>query len=124
VAERIQYLQGDLFAPVPAGSAFDLIVSNPPYIAHGEFAELAPDVRDHEPRMALDGGSDGLAFYRRIASGVTSFLKPGGRLLLEIGHTQDEAVRAILTQEPKLEVRPTIKDMLGHPRVVSARRIE
>ena len=54
-------------------------MSNPPYIAPGEFAALAPDVRDHEPRIALDGGSDGLAFYRRIAAGVGPFLKPGGR---------------------------------------------
>jgi release factor glutamine methyltransferase len=123
VAERVEFLQGDLFAPLAAGSTFDLVVSNPPYIAHGEFASLAPDVRDHEPRAALDGGSDGLAFYRRIASGVGPFLKPGGRLLLEIGSTQDEAVRATLAERPELEVGATLKDMAGHPRVVSAKRV-
>jgi release factor glutamine methyltransferase len=122
VAERVTFRQGDLFAALPAGSAFDLVVSNPPYIAQAEFAGLAPDVRDHEPRVALDGGPDGLAFYRRLAAGVAPFLKPGGRVLLEIGATQEAAVRALLTERPELEVGPTLKDMAGHPRVVSARK--
>jgi release factor glutamine methyltransferase len=122
VAERITFLQGDLFAPLPPGSTFDLVVSNPPYIAAHEFAGLAPDVRDHEPRVALDGGPDGLAFYRRIAAGVGNVLKPGGRLLLEIGYTQEADVRAILGERAELEVGPTLKDMAGHPRVIGARR--
>jgi len=79
-------------------------------------------VRDHEPRAALDGGPDGLAFYRRTAAGVGLFLKPGGRLLLEIGYTQDEAVRGILAERPELEVGATLKDMAGHPRVVVAKK--
>jgi release factor glutamine methyltransferase len=123
VAERIEFLKGDLFAPLEPGSTFDLIVSNPPYIAPDEFPTLAADVRDHEPRIALEGGSDGLAFYRRIAAGVGPHLKPGGRLLMEIGYAQDESVRAILGQEPELEVGPTIKDMSGHPRVVVAKKV-
>jgi release factor glutamine methyltransferase len=123
VADRIDFLQGDLFTPLAPGSASDLVVSNPPYIAPGEFAALAPDVRDHEPRIALDGGSDGLAFYRRIAAAVGSYLKPGGRLLMEIGYTQDEAVRAILARQSELQLGPTIKDMSGHPRVVVAKRV-
>jgi release factor glutamine methyltransferase len=122
VAERVTFLQGDLFAPLSSGAAFDLVVSNPPYIAHHEFAELQREVRDHEPRGALDGGADGLAFYRRIAAGVGAFLKPGGRLLLEIGSTQDADVRAILAGQPELEVGPTLKDLVGHTRVVSAKR--
>ena len=116
VADRIDFLQGDLFAPLNAEQRFDLVVSNPPYIAPDEFPSLAADVRDHEPRIALEGGSDGLAFYRRIAMGVGPFLKPGGRLLMEIGYTQDENVRAILSQQPELEVGPTLKDMAGHAR--------
>jgi release factor glutamine methyltransferase len=123
VAERIEFLQGDLFTTLADGTMFDLIVSNPPYIAPGEFAALAADVREHEPRIALDGGPDGLAFYRRIAAGVEPFLKPGGRLLMEIGYTQDEAVRSILAARPELEVGPTIKDMGGQPRVVQAKRL-
>ncbi len=122
VAERITFRQGDLFAPLAPESRFDLIVSNPPYIAHAEFAALAPEVRDHEPRLALDGGPDGLAFYRRIAHDVGPFLKPGGSLLLEVGYTQEAAVRALLAAEPELEVGPTLKDMGGHPRVVTARK--
>jgi release factor glutamine methyltransferase len=122
VADRITFLQGDLFDPLPPGSTFDLIVSNPPYIAQGEFAGLPPDVRDHEPRSALDGGPDGLAFYRRIANSATSFLKSGGSLLLEIGYTQDAAVRGLLGERPELEVGGTLKDMGGHPRVVTAKK--
>jgi release factor glutamine methyltransferase len=122
VAERVTFLQGDLFAPLPAGAAFDLVVSNPPYVAQHEFAGLQPEVRDHEPRGALDGGADGLAFYRRIAAGVGPFLKPGGRLLLEIGSTQDADVRAILGERPELEVGPTLKDMAGHARVITAKK--
>ncbi len=122
VADRVALLQGDLFAAVPPGSTFDLIVSNPPYIAQSEFATLAPDVRDHEPRLALDGGPDGLAFYRRIAKDAVPFLKPGGSLLLEIGFLQDEAVQKLLTERPELEVGATLKDMGGHTRVVTAKR--
>jgi release factor glutamine methyltransferase len=122
VVDRMTFLQGDLFTPLSRHGTFDLIASNPPYIAQSEFATLAPDVRDHEPRLALDGGPDGLAYYRRIASGVGPFLKPGGSLLLEIGYTQDNAVRALLAERPELEVGTTLKDAGGHPRVVTAKR--
>jgi release factor glutamine methyltransferase len=122
VADRITFLQGDLFAPLPPGSTFDLIASNPPYIAQGEFPSLAPDVRDHEPRLALDGGPDGLAFYRRIAKDAPAFLKPGGSILLEVGYTQGAAVRGLLAERPELEVGPTLKDVGGHPRVVTAKK--
>ena len=122
VAGRIDFRQGDLFAPVPAGAVFDVVVSNPPYVTPAELAGLAPDVRDHEPRLALDGGPDGLAFYRRIAAGVESLLKPGGWLLVEIGATQEEAVRALIAERPGLEVVKTLKDAAGLPRVVVARK--
>jgi release factor glutamine methyltransferase len=121
VADRVEFLHGDLFAPLPAGATFDLVVSNPPYIAPHEFATLPPDVRDHEPRAALDGGPDGLDFYRRIAAGVGPFLKPGGRLLVEIGATQEADVRAILGGRPELEVGPTLRDLAKLPRVVTAK---
>lgn len=122
VAERIDFRQGDLFAAVPAGSAFDLIASNPPYVTPTELAGLAPDVRDHEPRLALDGGPDGLAFYRRIAASVGSHLQPGGRVLVEIGATQNDAVRGLFTERTELEVEATLKDAAGLPRVVVAKR--
>jgi release factor glutamine methyltransferase len=120
--ERISFLQGDLLAPLPAGSTFDLVVSNPPYIAQTEFAGLIPEVRDHEPRVALDGGPDGLSFYRRIAAGVVVCLKTGGRLMVEIGYTQEEAVRRIFLDNPYLELGRTLKDALGHPRVIQAKK--
>lgn len=122
VAARLVFRQGDLFDPVPAGNTFDLVVSNPPYVTPGELAGLAPDVRDHEPRLALDGGPDGLAFYRRIAARVGLLLKPGGGVLVEIGATQEAAVRDLFAAEPGLEVGPTLKDGAGLPRVVSARK--
>ena len=79
-------------------------------------------MREHEPRIALDGGPDGLAFYRRIANGAVPFLKPGGSLLLEVGYTQADAVRALLAERPELELGATLKDGGGHPRVVTAKR--
>ena len=123
VESRLHFRQGDLFTALPAGSQFDAILCNPPYIAPGELATLAPDVREHEPRLALDGGPDGLAFYRRIAAEVEKHLSPGGMLMLEIGSTQDEAVRGILGERPELEVGKTLKDNAGLSRVVIARRM-
>jgi release factor glutamine methyltransferase len=120
VAERIAFVQGDLFDPVPP-IAFDLVVSNPPYVTPAELAALAPDVREHEPRLALDGGPDGLAFYRRIAAGVGKTLKPGGWVLVEIGATQEEAVRSLFAERAELEIGKTLKDAHGLPRVVCAR---
>jgi release factor glutamine methyltransferase len=122
VANRVHFQQGDLFSALPAGSVFDMIVSNPPYVTPGELAALTPDVRDHEPRLALDGGPDGLAFYRRITSEVAKFLVPGGHVLLEIGATQEDAIRALLAKQAELDLGKTIKDAAGHPRVVVAKR--
>lgn len=121
-ADRVSFLSGDLFAPLPAGSEFDLIVSNPPYVTPGEYDALPADIREHEPRLALDGGPDGLAFYRRIATGAGAFLRAGGSVLVEIGHTQDDAVRALFAAQPELEVGATLKDGLRLPRVVCAKK--
>jgi release factor glutamine methyltransferase len=122
VADRVTFHQGDLFAPLPAGATFDLIVSNPPYVTPAELAELAPEVRDHEPRVALDGGPDGLAFYRRIAADGGRFLAPGGSVLVEVGWTQDAAVRALFESAPGLTVGASVKDGVGRPRVVTAKK--
>src|SRR5262245_285826 len=119
VVDRVAFLEGDLFAPV-AGQTFDAIVSNPPYIAHGEFPTLDPGVRDFEPRAALDGGPDGLAFYRRIAAETTAHLKPGGTILVEVGVTQADAVRDLFSAH--LQPGPTFNDPGGRPRVVTAKR--
>jgi release factor glutamine methyltransferase len=118
VTDRVTFVQGDLFVPV-SPEAFDLVVSNPPYIAREEFASLEPGVRDFEPRLALDGGIDGLDYYRRIANEVPRVLRPGGTVLVEIGATQEPAVRDLFAAQ--LEPGPTFKDRAGRPRVVSAR---
>jgi release factor glutamine methyltransferase len=118
VADRVSFVQGDLFAPV-AGQTFDVIVSNPPYIADDEFATLDRGVREFEPRAALAGGPDGLAFYRRIAAEAGRFLNPGGTVLVEIGATQESAVRELF--ETHIGPSKTFSDAAGRPRVVMAR---
>jgi release factor glutamine methyltransferase len=123
VADRVEFAVGDLWAAVPEGRTFDVILTNPPYIGENEFTELAVDVRDHEPRLALDGGPDGLAFYRRIADSAGRFLKPGGVLLAEIGWTQEPAVRELFGAAAGLTGLPSVKDGAGHWRVVGAKRV-
>ena len=98
---------------------FDLVVSNPPYIAHDEIAMLAPEVRDYDPEVALDGGRDGLDAYRSIAGDAKRILAPGGRLFVELGAGQDEPVRALFTKVGLIPGIPR-KDLAGIPRVLSA----
>jgi release factor glutamine methyltransferase len=121
VVDRVTVLVGDLFAPLPPGSAFDLVVSNPPYVTTKEWESLPVDVREHEPRGALDGGPDGLAFYRRIAAGAAAVLKPDGAVMVEIGATQEDAVRAVFA-EKGFTTGPAVKDLARRPRVVVATR--
>jgi release factor glutamine methyltransferase len=99
VADRIEFRQGDGFAALANGAQFDLIVSNPPYIPSAEIATLEPEVRDFDPRAALDGGADGLEFYRLIAAQAPAFLKPGGKIMVEFGDGQSEAIRKIFEAE-------------------------
>jgi release factor glutamine methyltransferase len=95
VGARVTVVQADLFAPVPADARFQLVVSNPPYIASGEIPGLSAEVR-REPRLALDGGKDGLLLIRRVIEGARRCLLPGGLLAMEIGDTQGNAVRELL----------------------------
>lgn len=99
VAGQITFFQGDGFAALPTSSRFDLIISNPPYIAAAEIETLSPEVRDYDPRLALDGGADGLHFYRRLAGEAGSFLKPAGKIMLEFGDGQAESIQAIFETE-------------------------
>ena len=103
VAARVRFLEGDLLGPIPPESRFDVIVSNPPYIRTSELASLQREVQK-EPRVALDGGDDGLAIIRRIAETAQGFLRPGGRLALEIGDDQGDAVKTLLTRAGYHEV--------------------
>jgi release factor glutamine methyltransferase len=124
-ADRIAFLQGDCFAALvdqaPQFDPFDLIVSNPPYIGEPEFAALAPEVRDFEPRVALDGGCDGMDFYRRIAVGLARWLAPGGEVILEVGAGQADAVEAMMRAAGSA-VSARRRDLAGIDRVVRARR--
>jgi release factor glutamine methyltransferase len=110
---------GDLWEPV-AGEQFELIASNPPYIASAVIPTLAPEVR-REPVVALDGGLDGLAFYDRIASGVMAHLAPGGWLVVEHGFDQADAVRARLEGAGLVELE-LVRDLGKNPRVTRGRR--
>ncbi len=111
-------VQTDLFAALK-GREFDVIVSNPPYIAADAIEELMAEVRMHEPRMALDGGADGLDFYRKIAAESGRYLAAGGRVYLEIGHDQGETVPTLMEEAGFREVA-MIRDLAGNPRVVRA----
>lgn len=109
------FIQSDLFEKVEG--SFDLIVSNPPYIRSQEIAGLMPEVREHEPHLALDGKDDGLHFYREITKGAMLHLKRGGQLFFEIGYDQGEAVRALLAANGYTEIA-VVKDYAGLDRVV------
>jgi len=95
VVDRIEFIQGDGFKSLPGAPQFDLIISNPPYIPTAEIETLDPEVRDYDPRSALDGGADGLDFYRRFAAEARDFLNPAGKIMLEFGDGQADAIREI-----------------------------
>lgn len=116
----IQFHHGDLFAPLPSSSRFRLIVSNPPYIPTARLETLEPEVRDHEPRRALDGGADGLDFYRRIASETGAFLEADGRLMLELDDDGPAAAAEIFRQQNWI-VEAIENDYNQRPRILIAR---
>ena len=143
VAERIEFLQSDGFAALKDGwgerprepgenttadgspgvspHQFNLIVSNPPYIPSAEIATLQPEVRDFDPHTALNGGADGLDFYRKLAAEAKPFLKPGGKIMLEFGDGQADAVRKIFETE-KWVVEAVKEDYSHRARILVARR--
>lgn len=123
LARRIAFHTGDLLEPVRAlEGRVDLVVSNPPYVAEEELATLAPEVRDHDPRLALvPPGDDRLAIYRRLAPAAAGLLRPGGTIALEIGQgMRDEVVREL--EGAGLPLGRVLPDLAGIPRVVIARR--
>jgi len=119
LAERIEFVAGDGFGAVPGALQFDLIVSNPPYIPSAEIAQLEPEVRDYDPRLALDGGSDGLDYFRRLAREGRSWLRPGGRMMVEFGAAQGEALRELFERENCI-VEPLVPDYNRQPRILIA----
>jgi release factor glutamine methyltransferase len=120
VAERVEFRAGDLFAALPTGERFAMITVNPPYIGAHEIAGLAVDVRDFEPRLALEAGSDALSFYRRIARDAAQYLQSGASLLMEVGFTQAPQVAALLREQGFVDVRAW-KDLANIERVVMGR---
>jgi release factor glutamine methyltransferase len=118
---ELALLEGDLLAPLAPDLRPDLVVSNPPYVASGDLSRLAPEVRDWEPRQALDGGVDGLEVIRRLVPQAIARLAPGGWLALEVGEGQASAVRALL--EAQGLVDPVVRrDLAGVERAVAGRR--
>jgi release factor glutamine methyltransferase len=120
VAERIEFFQGDGFAALTMGKQFDLLISNPPYISSAEIETLQPEVRDFDPRSALDGGADGLNFYRKLAAEAKSFLKPDGKIMLEFGDGQAAAIKTIFENE-KWIVEAVQEDYSQRARILIAR---
>ncbi|MEW4489862.1 peptide chain release factor N(5)-glutamine methyltransferase [Thalassoglobus sp. JC818] len=115
--DRVELLQGDLFVPIPDDARFDLIVSNPPYIPSAEIETLDPDVRDHEPRMALDGGADGLDLIRRIIDRAPDFLGPKGWLMMELDSSQADETCELLRQRGFYQVE-AVADLSQNLRIV------
>jgi len=119
VEARVEVVAGDFDAPEPVTTRrtlFDVVVSNPPYVRRGDIPGLMPEVRDHDPREALDGGLDGLDAFRSLARGMHAWLRTGGLLALEIGADQADNVLGILSV-PILDAR-VLPDRAGHPRYV------
>jgi release factor glutamine methyltransferase len=124
VSEKIKFLCGDLFAPFDAEvGEFALIVANPPYLRGGEIAGLAPEVSHWEPRLALDGGTDGLDFYRRIAARASCYLALHGAVALEIGSDMGEAVAKLFDANGRYESAKIFQDYAGRDRVVVAQKL-
>jgi release factor glutamine methyltransferase len=121
VADRVAFLQSDWFSNV--SGSYDVIVSNPPYVETGALTGLATEVRDHEPRVALDGGRDGIQEIRALIAGAGAHLERGGRLLLEIGHGQGDRVQRLL-HDAGLADAAIERDLSGLERFAVARRPE
>lgn len=125
LAGRVTLFEGDLFGALSGtveSRPFDLVVSNPPYIPSADIEHLDSSVKDFEPRLALDGGDDGMEFHRRILSGVDDKLRPGGRVYLEIQFDQGPRIAEMASATGYLEDVKVLRDAAGHERVVTGKR--
>ncbi|MBI4524275.1 MAG: peptide chain release factor N(5)-glutamine methyltransferase [Deltaproteobacteria bacterium] len=124
VEDKIHFLQGDLFDPVKNRSSFfDMVVSNPPYVRRGEIEDLPPEARDWEPRIALDGGVDGLDLYRRIIQEAPIYLGGGGFIGLEIGADMPQPISKLFESRDCYQRMSLHQDLSGRDRAVTARRV-
>lgn len=119
----VKFIEGDLYGAIKR-KKYGMIISNPPYIPTHRIAILQDEVKNHEPMIALDGGSDGLDFYEKIIGGAAKHLKKQGVLILEIGHDQAEAVCKLIANERVFAKAEVIKDLPGKDRVVSTRLLK
>lgn len=116
----VTFICSDLFENIEG--KYDIITSNPPYIKSDEFLTLMPEVRDHEPKLALEAGTDGLIYYKRIINALPEFLNPGGRVFFEIGYDQGKAVSGLLAKAGFFDIYVK-KDLSGLDRVVCAKAV-
>lgn len=116
---QADFVESDLFSEIRG--SYHMITSNPPYIVTGEIEKLMPEVRDHEPHLALDGKEDGLYFYRKIVEQAPSYLEPDGWLCLEIGYDQGEALKRMMEQSGYENIQ-IVKDLAGLDRVVTGQK--
>lgn len=124
VIKQMKFVEGDLFGALRkgiGGTKFHIIASNPPYIKRDIIPGLQREIAEHEPLIALDGGEDGLKFYRRILAEAPDFLRPAGMLFLEIGHDQAEAVAGLARDMDRFDDIEVIKDLAGNDRVAKCR---
>ncbi len=119
LAGRVKFAVADGLDDFDEGGMFDVIVSNPPYVTRAEMEKLDPRVRDHEPRLALDGGETGLDFYERYLADAMNLLRSGGKIFFEIGENQGEAVARMMSDYGFADVKVE-KDFAGHDRYASA----
>lgn len=120
VSDRAQFVLSDYFAAL--SGRFDIIVSNPPYVRTADIESLSTEVRDHEPRRALDGGTDGLTAYRALCARSADGLEPGGALIVEVGHDQADDVAGLMEAAGLDVVRPFRRDLAGIARVVEGHK--
>ena len=121
VADRITFMESDLTAALPAAQRFDFVLSNPPYVTQLEWESLMPEVRDHEPRLALVGGEDGMAVYERLLLEIPLRLNPGGVCFLETSPMLAPTLESRIDATPGIRRIPTTHDLTRHPRVTGFR---
>lgn len=124
VFRRCIFLEGDMFQALPENKRYDMILSNPPYIESDVIETLSTEVKDHEPRLALDGGADGLKFYRILAEEAEKHLSDGGYLVMEIGYNQGEAVKSLLEGNGNYKTVAVLQDLNHLDRIVIGERKE
>jgi release factor glutamine methyltransferase len=122
VAERITFIESDLFENVPSDAQFDYIVSNPPYVSTAEMANLATDVRDYEPHVALHAGEAGTDVVKPLVEQAAQRLNSGGALIIEVSPMIAAEVEEIIRSRSDFELGPTMRDLAGHPRAIQATR--